>query len=268
MTDLVWDDAGVERGGPTLVLVHAAVAGRRMWEPLLPTLTERHRVVAYDVRGFGASPAPTGDFYDHDDLLAVMDAAGVDRAVVVGASNGGRIAADLAAVAPERVSGLVLLGAALPGLGPGVDPELTASDDEQERLLAAGDLDGATAIDVDLWLVGSGRRREDLPEPLRSTATGWFRAELQRVIDGTWSHGEAQEIDPPLRDRLGDIRVPTLVVVGVHDLERIQVAAQRYAHHLPDARLQVVEGAAHLVGVEQPDRVAQLILDHAGTVAA
>src|SRR3954454_23810643 len=104
--ELAYDDEG--EGNP-LLLIHAGVCDRRMWEPQWRALTERHRTVRCDLRGFGDSPLSAGRFNHADDVLGLLDALGIDRAGVVGASFGGRVALELAATWPQRVERLILL---------------------------------------------------------------------------------------------------------------------------------------------------------------
>ena len=89
MTDLWYDETGE---GPPLVLLHEGVVDSRIWEPVVPLLAERHRVIRYDQRGFGRSPRPDGPYSLVEDLVAVLDAAGLERAALAGASRGGNIA--------------------------------------------------------------------------------------------------------------------------------------------------------------------------------
>ena len=106
--DEVWsDDSGGDR--PPLVLIHPGVGDSRIWDGLMPALTADHRVIRYDARGFGRSPAPTETFVLFDDLLTVLDHYGLDRVAVVGCSQGGDCAIALAVTRPARVSALVLL---------------------------------------------------------------------------------------------------------------------------------------------------------------
>jgi 3-oxoadipate enol-lactonase len=257
VSDLARDVVGT---GPPVVLVHAALGGRRQWDDVVPLLTTDHRVVAYDVRGYGDSPDPTGDFFDHDDLLDLLDDLRIDRAVLVGASNGGRIVADTAVMAPDRVAGLVLLCPALPGVE--WDEDSAARFEEQERLLEAGDVAAAAAIDIDLFLVGVGRDRSALAPGILDRLWPVFERSSEREHTA-FRQGEPQELDPPLRDRLGDIAAPTRVVVGSHDQPRMHTAAGHYVAGIPRAApLDVVPGAAHLPAVEAPEQVALLIREH------
>src|SRR5215468_6499103 len=114
----VWaDDSGGD--GPPLILLHPGVGDSRIWEPVLPGLTRSRRVIRYDARGFGRSPAPTVNFSLLSDLIAVLDHFSVDRAAIVGCSQGGGSALGLALEQPERVAALVLLCSSVrrPALG-------------------------------------------------------------------------------------------------------------------------------------------------------
>src|SRR5512146_922025 len=110
--DLAYDDSG--RGQP-LVLLHEGIADRTMWDDVTPMLAERFRVIACDLRGFGETPLPDGPFVYAADVVGLIEALGVERAHVVGASLGGHVALDLALARPELVDRLVLVGAGIDG---------------------------------------------------------------------------------------------------------------------------------------------------------
>lgn len=255
-TDLYVEAAGT--GAPAVVLVHAGIADRRMWDREFAALADRHRVVRYDVRGFGRSPDPTRDYFDHRDLLAVLDDAGIDRAVLVGASNGGRVVLDTAVTAPERVEAMVLVDSALPGtpLGAEVEADLEA----EGEALAIGDIDGAREINLRWWVDGVGRARSQVDPAVRATVAGWLDELLPRqAAQMAAAQGGAQLLAPPVRDRLADLDVPTLVLVGRHDAPGMDVIARYLAAELSLARLVEVDGAAHLPNLEQPELFARLL---------
>jgi pimeloyl-ACP methyl ester carboxylesterase len=240
-------------GQPAVVLIHASIADCRMWDQQFAVLARRYRVVRYDVRGFGRSPDPTVDFFDHADLLAVMATAGIEQAVLVGASMGGRIALDTVVNAPDRVPGLVLIGSPLPGTP--VPPALQSVFEAEDTALREADVDRAREINLRLWVDGVGRDRGDVPSGVRRTVGSWLDTLLPRQADQLRSDaGHALPVEPPVAERLGDIGVPTLVMVGQHDQPMMQAAAQRLAFGIAKSRLVMVEGAAHLVNIEQPQR--------------
>src|SRR5271170_7139028 len=95
----VWaDDSGGD--GPPLVLLHPGVGDSRIWDPVLPALARRYRVIRYDTRGYGQSPAPTAKFWLLRDLVAVLGHCGIERAAIVGCSQGGGTALGLAIEQP------------------------------------------------------------------------------------------------------------------------------------------------------------------------
>src|SRR5271154_4368503 len=111
--DKIWAE---DSGGPgtVLVLLHEGVGDSRMWDPVWSVLTSANRVIRYDVRGFGRSPAASGEVALLGDLTAVLEHFGVARAHVAGCSMGGGTALEFALAAPDRVKSLVLL---CPGIG-------------------------------------------------------------------------------------------------------------------------------------------------------
>jgi pimeloyl-ACP methyl ester carboxylesterase len=182
-----------------------------------------------------------------------MATAGIERAVLVGASNGGRIALDTAVSAPERVVGLVLIGSALPGTP--MTPELESAYEAEEAALHEGDVDRARDINLRLWVDGVGRERGEVSSVVRRTVAAWLDALLARQAAQLRSQaGDARPVEPPIAERLGEIAAPTLVMVGQHDQPHIRAAAQRLAFGISESRLVVIECAAHLVNLEQPRR--------------
>src|SRR5262245_767269 len=171
--DRVWaDDSGA---GPPLVLLHPGVGDSRIWDPILPALLERHRVIRYDARGHGRSPAPTVPYVLLDDLVIVLYHYGLDRAAIVGCSQGGDCALGLAITQPSRVSALVLLCPGISGYQVPSDPAVAAAYEEAE---AAGP-DAIAEVALGLW-ARAGRTPEAV-EQLRSAARAWLsQGELEQ----------------------------------------------------------------------------------------
>lgn len=242
--------------GAPLVLLHAGIVDRRMWDDVVPLLAGSHRVVRYDARGFGeSSRPPDGVFARWDDLFAVIDAAGVRRAHLVGVSQGAETALDAALIAPERVDHLLLCGAGLRGW-PFRD-ELKARWQAETDAWERGDLDGCAEESMRTWFDGPHRAPGDADAAARRRA--W---EMQRLaIDLENDDAEALAPEPPSTARLGEVRAPTLVVVGELDQPDMVAIAQKLANEIPDARHQVLHEVAHLPPMEQPDAFAKLILD-------
>lgn len=243
-----------------MVLVHAGVADRRMWEPQWPVLIERHDVVRLDLRGFGDSAdRPDGPLSPPDDVLAVLDAEGIERCHLVGASYGAGVAVEVALHRPGAVASLMLLG---PGgsLIPEATEDLRAFAGEENAALDARDLDAAADANVRWWVDGPGQSTHRVPPVVRDLVATMQRHAFELTAD--WDDVEEAEPDPPALDRLGAIDVPTLLVLGALDLDAIRQAAERVTRDVPGARLVVWEGVAHLPSLERPTELLELLEQH------
>jgi pimeloyl-ACP methyl ester carboxylesterase len=255
-TDLYVETSG--DGEPAVVLVHAGIADLRMWDRQVATLAPGHRVVRYDVRGFGRSPDPDGDWYDHEDLLAVLDAEGIGRAVLVGASNGGRIVLDTGVTAPDRVLGLVLAASALPGVD--LSDRLEADFAHEGEALRSGDIERAKEINMRWWVTGVGREAIEVDPDVREAVGGWLDDLLPRQAAQLRADaGDAQLVEPLVRDRLGELTMPVLMLVGRHDDLGMRTIARHIADQVPDGELVELDGAAHLLTLERPERFDELL---------
>jgi 3-oxoadipate enol-lactonase len=241
-----------DRRLPAVLLLHAGVADRRMWEPQVRALEGRFRVLAPDLRGFGARPHEPGPFSHADDVLALLGAAGIERAAVVGSSFGGRVALEVAATAPDRVSALVLLCAAAPGL-PQTD-DVRAFGEEEDRLLRAGDLEAAVDLNVQTWLGPEASKEvRDLVREMQARA---FELDADAEHLSPLPEPRPVDIDPTA------LGMPALVVAGGHDLEWFEQTALHLADGMARAELVVLEWAGHLPSMERPDEVAALLEDY------
>ncbi|WP_431903406.1 alpha/beta fold hydrolase [Nonomuraea sp. bgisy101] len=250
---LVVETAGA--GETTVVLLHSGVTDRAMWDGVVPALLESHRVVHYDLRGYGAS-APAAAPYRHtDDLLSVMDALEVGRAVLVGASYGGRVALEFTASHPGRVAGLALLAPPLPGYD--WSAVMRGYGQAEEAALESGDLDAAVQINLDMWVRGPSRAWD---ERLRDHAASVREALRVSLANQHLSDEWEESGKPDLVEVLGEISVPALVAVGNDDVRDFQDIAERLAVTLPQARLERLPHTGHLIALERPAETSRLLL--------
>lgn len=246
---LAYDTAG-DPSHPALLFIHAGVATRAMWDPQVADLAADHFVVRYDTRGYGESPGDDSAFADRHDVLAVLDAAGAQRATVIGCSRGGRIALDAALDAPDRIRGLVTIGTT-----PGGQGDALLTDREQQMVDAMrtaidiGDLEELVRLEVMFWDLGPTRDVDDVdPEFLT-------RAIELNVGAAHWDFaGLDQPLDPAAVDRLHEVAVPALVVVGDHDNTEVRVGYDLLLAGLPHAVGFRFPDSAHLPSVEHPAR--------------
>ena len=230
------DDSG---SGPPLVLLHPGIGDSRIWDPILPALLEQYRVIRYDARGYGRSPAPTVPYVLLDDLVAVLDHFGLERTALVGCSQGGDCALGLAVTHPSRVSALVLLCPGITGYDVPDDPAVDAAFEAAEPA-------GADAIaEVALGLWARAGRTPEVVEQLRSGARAWL------------AQGDLEQPNPAVFDRLGEVAVPTSLLVGDLDRDWLIESNRIAASRLPGCVFVEVPGVDHL----PPLRVPQVVLD-------
>ena len=240
---LAWSAAGE---GEPILLVHAGIGDQRMWEPLLARLAPTRMVVRYDMRGFGQTVAEAGSFSPVHDLIAVLDALELASVTVVGASFGGLIALSAAALVPDRVRALILLGSLVPGVEPSA--EMVRYGTAEEEAFEALDLDGAIELNLGMWVDRTNRDPE-----VRALVAEMTRRSLELQL--------AAEPEPDLPDLdLSAIKTPTTIAIGTGDVSDFQEMAEVLGRQLPNATLHQIEGAGHLLALERPDEVAELIL--------
>lgn len=248
-------------GSPTLVLLHAGVADARMWGPVVAALSPAHRVIWLDMRGFGRTSSTAEPFAHGTDVTAVVRSHTDGPVWLVGASLGSRVAVDLALEGDLDVAGLVLVPPTVSGMS--FDDDVSESWDVVDERLEAGDVDGAVAEEVRVWVVGEDRTEGDVDPDLLGLARDMIRTNCGHVDHDT-EEGPARKAHPDLEK----VTVPVLAVVGRHDRHEVRTLSAEIAERCPDAELHVLDAAAHLVALERPDVVADLIRQHLARHAA
>ncbi len=248
---IVYEDSGA---GPAVLLGHSFLCSGAMWAPQVPALAARYRVLNVDARGHGASGPATAPFslYDMvDDMVAVLDDAGVERATWMGLSIGGMVALRAALTVPGRVAGLVLLDSHA-----GAE---TAWKKAKYSLMALG----VRALGVRALLPAilplffapeTFRRRPELVAEYRGR---FAAADVPSMLQGL----ETLKRRDSVVDRLGEIDAPALVVVGARDRSLPPPCSRQIAAGLPRATYVEIPAAGHLASLEQPERVTREVLE-------
>lgn len=241
---LAYDVAGE---GDAVLLLHSTVCDRRMWDPQWNALQAAGlRVVRCDFRGFGDSPVPSGPYNEAEDVVEVLDELGLSSVAVVGSSHGGRVALELAARWPERVTRLALVCAAMPGLVPGSG--LRDAWAREEACLEAGDVDGAVEVNLEVFL--GPEASADVRGQVRLMQRHAFDVQLA-------ADAEYPSTDVPFD--LSDITAPSLIVSGEKDLPEFGEVAARLDELLPGARRVSLPWAGHLPTLERPEELTPLL---------
>jgi 3-oxoadipate enol-lactonase len=238
---------------PVVVLGSSLGMTGEMWRPQVAALSGRFRLVRYDHRGHGGSPVPDGPYRLDSlggDVLALLDVLGVDRVHLGGLSLGGMVAMWVAAHAPERVDRLALLCTSA-AFG---QPDAWA---QRAAAVRAGGTVAIADFVLGRWFTPSFAARQ--PD-----VVAWARQQLLDTPAGGYAACCAAIEVMDLEPVLGNITAPTLVIAGEDDPATPPEYAKRIAAGIPEARLEVLPGAAHLANVEQPDAVNRLLLSFFG----
>lgn len=252
-TQIYYELAG---SGPPLVMIHAGVADNRQWNNEFARFAENHRVLRYDLRGYGQSEPIDGEFSHMTDLIALLDHVGFDQPLMMmGCSMGGGLAMDFALAYPQRVKALIMVGSGPSGLSLDVPaPEKFA---DAEKAYEDKDWDLLAEIETQIWFDGSGRNPEDVNPAMRQLAYDMNRNALTH---------EAKQLGKRLPDaetsaaeRLSELNMPVLVIVGEHDTPYILAAADYMVEHIPTVQKIVIENAAHLPNMDHPEQFQQIV---------
>ena len=243
----------VDGSGEPVLMVHAGVANRSMWDGQVEALKDAYRVIRHDTRGFGETETDAVSFSNRADIAAVLDHLGERSAHVVGLSRGGQIALDFALEYPDRVHSLTVAAGGVGGFASpaGSDEETFA---EADRLESAKDWERLADWEADFWVDGPGQPRGRADPAIRARVHDWiltnYRAEKEE--------GQPIVLDPPANERLGELRAPLLVMLGSLDEPGTSDAMRHLAESVPGARLEEFE-SSHMINLEQPDRFNRVL---------
>jgi 3-oxoadipate enol-lactonase len=245
--ELYYEVAGA---GDPVVLIHGGFGDSRMWDDQFAPLSRDYRVLRYDHRGFGRSPAPDTTYSPVRDLIALLDRAEMDRAHIVGNSVGGALAITFAILHPERVRSLTVVASGADGFR-----------------YPAKDIEAITEV---ITLMRAGRQEEALTRWLANPMLAVVntepavKARVERMVRenaGIWTMAAwpQQPLTPSARERLGRVQVPVLVVVGDRDAASVRRFADSTARMIPSAKFVVMDGTDHLPHMEKPAEFNSLL---------
>jgi 3-oxoadipate enol-lactonase len=243
---LRWTAAG--EGSP-LILLHGFSFDQRLWEPQMGPLSKQHRVVRYDLRGFGSSTSPDGGYRHTDDLRMLLHSLNIERPVLVGLSLGANVAMAYAIQHPQEVGGLVLASPGLPGHHWVVQrpPEAVAAH------AASYGVDAGKKFWLEHPIFASTRR---YPRT---------RVAVEKMVNGYsgwhWQNADLQQPGPDVRAALATLQVPALVISGDLDVDGYREIAAGIAAALPRGQLARFADAGHVMNLEEPERFNSRVLE-------
>ena len=238
--------------GVAVTMLHGFLVDSGQWDNEFAALSDTHHVVRYDARGFGRSTIEPGSYAHHEDLAAVLDACGIQRSVLLACSGGAATALDFALMHPERVSALIFVGAGYWGRFADRTPAARAF------LQALHTFDVNGMIDSSLRAFTDGpRRAPDAVNPAVRKRTEAMTSALFKRETSYWNRAAKDQrvLEPPALQRLGDINVPTLLIVGSEDQPEVMALSKELAQGICGARFAAIPDAGHHANMEAPSAV-------------
>ncbi len=252
--------------GQPLVLLHGGYMDTKMWDDQFAVFAKDYQVIRYDIRGHGKSEMSQVRYADHQDLYAVLTHLGIEKTYLLGLSLGGMIAVDFTLDHPDMVDALILVGAPVSGfpieliyptealLQQEIQRRAPFSKAMKERNVTA--MVGALMEDATL-----------VPSPQYASARARVREHLSSYSFAYFlDPAPKQELDPPAYERLADIYVPTLLIVGADDHFHLHRIAETLEEKIAGAKRILIPETHHMPNIEKPEEFNRIVLDFLGTL--
>ncbi|GGA13704.1 alpha/beta fold hydrolase [Dyella caseinilytica] len=246
------EEAGEAGEGDAITMLHGFLVDSGQWDTEFVSLAKTHRVLRYDARGFGRSTIESGRYAHHKDLATVLDARGIRRTALLACSGGAATALDFTLAHPERVSALILVGAGYWGRFADSTPAARAF------LQALSTMDANGLIDSSLRAFTDGPcRAPNEVDPAVRKHTEAMTTRLFKRETSYWTRAaqDQQVPQPSALERLHEIDVPVVLIVGSEDQMEVRHLTQELARGMAHARALVMDGAGHHANMEAPAQV-------------
>ncbi|MDE2637513.1 MAG: alpha/beta hydrolase [Chloroflexota bacterium] len=249
--------------GKPLVMIHAGIADCRMWDKEFEAFSQSHQALRFDMRGYGRSMPAEGEFNLLDDLETLLAKLDIPKPMILmGCSMGGGLSIDYALTHPAHVKALILVGSDPAGLeldAPWPD-ELVA---QSESAFEAGDVDLVAELDMRIWFDGDGRTSDEVDSHARRKAYAMAKLVTEHELKGIGTHVR-KSVARPAAERLPELTMPALIVIGQNDLPYLKLAADYMRDKLPAATKLLIPDAGHLPNLEHPELFRTAVLDFLG----
>jgi 3-oxoadipate enol-lactonase len=236
--------------GQNIVLLHDGMVNRQIWDEQFPVLAKSYRVVRYDRRGYGKSSDPQVQYSHIDDLNQVFIQLKIEKAVIFGMSSGGRLAIDFTLTYPEKVKGLVLVGAVVSGFGYTSHMNTRGGNLNPQ----SGTSDPAS---IDKYFI------MDDPYEIYSGNTK-AKEKVMKLLPNL-----ARDNKVPTRPAakvairfLSEIKVPALILVGEYDIPDVHAHAGAINAGIPNSKREIVPKSGHLIPIEQPALFNEMVMNY------
>ncbi|MBZ5559833.1 MAG: alpha/beta fold hydrolase [Acidobacteriia bacterium] len=248
----------ISGAGDPIVLLHGFATDLHLWDDQVQVLAPKYRVIRYDLRGFGRSPAGAEPYSHAGDLKSIVDQLGLSRVVLVGLSLGGGAAINFAIEHPDAVRALVLVDSTLGGFA--WSQGFTTDQAAIRKAAIDTGVDAARAKWLSLPIFG--------PALQNSTSADRVRAQVGSYSGWHWLNPDpGRPFTPPAIQRLGAITAPTLIVLGERDTPDFHVIASTLEQGIAGAKKVTIPGAGHIANLEAPEKFNEILLGFLNTLA-
>jgi 3-oxoadipate enol-lactonase len=259
-TELYYEVAGA---GHPLTLIHGMLLDRRSWDDQFDAFARQYRVVRYDMRGWGDSAQEEAEppFSPRQDLLSLLQYLNIDRTYLLGLSGGGTLALDFTLEHPDKVDALILVSSDPSGTEMQMTDDIQAFVNQYFGALQRKDIEGAAEAATRFWTDGPRRTPEQVNAQARARIKEMSMQHIQQHGDFMAHEEHMLPLEPPAINRLSEVRVPTLIVVGDEDVPEVIEAAGILDQGITGARKVVIHGMAHHPHMEKPEEFNRIVLD-------
>ncbi len=259
-TELYYEVAGT---GHPFTLIHGLLLDRRSWDEQLETFMRQYQVLRYDVRGWGDSAQEEAEppFSPRQDLLSLLHYMNIEKTYLLGLSGGGTLALDFTLEHPDKVDALILVSSDPSGYAPPMTDAIQTFAARYYGTLQQKDIAGAVEATVRFWTDGPRRTPEQVDAQARARVATLSRQQIERHGDFMAHEPHMIPLEPPAINRLAEVRVPTLIVVGDEDVPQVIEAADILEQGIAGAQKVAIAGTAHHPQMEKPEEFNRVVLD-------
>jgi pimeloyl-ACP methyl ester carboxylesterase len=257
-TSLYFEVAGE---GHALVLNHGGLVDNHLWDDQFDEFAQHFKVIRYDMRGFGDSGMIKNGMEPYSmerDLYSLLQFLGIEKAYVLGLSMGGALSIDFTLQYPEMVDALITVGAGLSGYEGDQPKELKAMFEAMDEAFKRGDTAQSVEISLEVWTDGPHRTPGQVDPQVRERVRAMTTHNFERGDD---EEVHPQHMEPPAVNRLAEIHVPSLIIVGDQDVGMILEIADTLEQGIAGAKKVVIPGTAHHLNMEKPQEFNRVVID-------
>lgn len=245
--------------GEPLVFVHAGIADNRLWDGQFEEFSKSYKVVRYDMRGFGKSEPVEGEFAHRDDLFELLKYLNIERAHLVGCSMGGGFSMDVALNHPDMAASLTIVCSGPNGMDvelPEV-PRLSELEEQAQEAWKTKDIEKTAELETQIFFDGVARTPDQVDATARAKAVEMNRIALTHQAKELGQH--KAPLQPPAAQRLNELNIPVLAIVGEYDEPYVHIAGDYMEQHIANCRKVIMPNTAHLPSLEHPQEFNRIL---------